>query len=257
LIESLIRARDIYLARKSIVNAMEFSLGLKQLVNEPSTLKFLDIGCGSGSASILATREGFEVYALDTDKKQLLWERDCKSKLEINLIVADGQTLAFPDSTFDVVYCCHVLEHIPDDAEVLIEISRVLKLDGILLLSVPNRLNLSTMFKRKLRMQDIFISKEHLREYDRDTISGRLKKIGFLILDLKMTGFLLPVGNIVFNLIVLHFGLQKIKNYLAKRFPQASESIDIVAIKKENRRNEELKLQRWEKIFPLPWWLRE
>lgn len=236
---------------------MKFSFGLKQLINESLTLKFLDVGCGFGSTSILAARDGLEVYALDIDKRQLLWERDRKSKLEINLVAADGQTLTFPDSTFDVVYCCHVLEHIPNDSKVLIEIYRVLKLNGILLLSVPNGFNLSAKFKRKFKRQNIFISKEHLREYDRDMISGRLEKIGFYILDLNMTGFLLPVGNTIFNLIVLHFGLQKIKNYLATKFPQSSESIDIVALKKENRHTEELKLQRWEKIFPLPWWLKK
>ena len=256
-VNSLNSAKDFYLARKSIANAMKLSLDLRQLINEPSTPKFLDLGCGFGSASILATRDGLEVYALHIDKRQLLWERNLKSNLGISLVVADGQALTFQDSTFDVVYCCHALEHVPDDSNVLIEIHRVLKRDGIFLLSTPNKFNLSSKFRRKLKRQSTFISREHLREYDRDQISERLQKFGFYILDLNMTGFLLPLGNTIFNFIVMQFGLQKIKNYLAKRFPKSSESIDIVATKKENRHKEELRLQRWEQIFPLPWWLRK
>ena len=255
--KNLNNARDIYLARKSLAKAMESTFGVKQLIKKPLTLKLLDVGCGFGSTTILAKRDGFDVYALDIDKRQLLWEQDRKSRLGINLFVADGQALTFPDETFDVVYSCHALEHIPDDSKVLLEIYRVLKQDGIFLLSIPNGFNLSTQFNSKIKRQNAFISKEHLREYDRHTINGRLDKIGFYTLDLCMSGFLLPLGNSIFNLIVLQCNLQRIKDYLASKFPESSESIDIVAIKKENRHKDEFQLQRWDRIFPLPWWLKK
>ncbi len=43
----------------------------------------------------------------------------------------------FPDETFDVTYCSHVLEHVPDDAAALREFYRVSKSGGWSLLQVP------------------------------------------------------------------------------------------------------------------------
>lgn len=49
----------------------------------------------------------------------------------------DLTRLPFPDGTYDFVFASHVLEHIRDDAQVLSEISRVLKPGGVAVLPVP------------------------------------------------------------------------------------------------------------------------
>ena len=45
--------------------------------------------------------------------------------------------MAFPENTFDVIYCSHVLEHVPDDRRALRELFRVCKPGGWALLQVP------------------------------------------------------------------------------------------------------------------------
>ena len=45
--------------------------------------------------------------------------------------------MSFPDSSFDLVYCSHVLEHIKDDLAAISEVRRVLTPGGIAILPVP------------------------------------------------------------------------------------------------------------------------
>ncbi len=49
----------------------------------------------------------------------------------------DVTDIAFPDGSFDLVICSHVLEHVPDDRRAIREIDRVLRADGTALIVVP------------------------------------------------------------------------------------------------------------------------
>ena len=53
--------------------------------------------------------------------------------------VSSAECLPFPDGCFDVVFFMEVYEHLPRRDEALAEIRRVLKVDGTLVMSVPNR----------------------------------------------------------------------------------------------------------------------
>jgi SAM-dependent methyltransferase len=52
-------------------------------------------------------------------------------------IALDITRLPFPDSTFDLVICCHVLEHIPDDVTAMRELCRITAPGGVVLIQVP------------------------------------------------------------------------------------------------------------------------
>ncbi len=49
----------------------------------------------------------------------------------------DLQDMPLPDSSYDLVYASHVLEHVPDDQRALSEIRRILRPNGIAILPVP------------------------------------------------------------------------------------------------------------------------
>lgn len=109
--------------------------------------RILDIGCGEGRHTIKACRYndtlcvgadfGFK-NLIETQKKiifhQNLNDLSCKS---IDLSCMDVTNLPFKNSSFDIVICSEVLEHIPDDAKAVSELIRILKPGKILAVSVP------------------------------------------------------------------------------------------------------------------------
>jgi len=59
------------------------------------------------------------------------WNQDCID------IVSDICNIPQPDASFDAVLCTEVFEHIPDPISAIKEFSRLLKKDGILILTAP------------------------------------------------------------------------------------------------------------------------
>lgn len=53
------------------------------------------------------------------------------------MVRMDIMDIRFPDASFDVIYCSHVLEHVADDRKAIREFRRVLKRDGWAILLVP------------------------------------------------------------------------------------------------------------------------
>jgi len=51
----------------------------------------------------------------------------------------DITNIQYADDTFDVVCCCHVLEHIPEDRRAIREIYRILKPNGWAAVLVPTK----------------------------------------------------------------------------------------------------------------------
>lgn len=105
----------------------------------------LDAGCGEGRHSFALYRLGCKVFALDMDMTSLrkasyvLKEMGKKGEGtgSVMTIKGDGLILPFKDKTFDKVICAEVLEHIPNDKEVVLELVRVLKPGGTIAVTVP------------------------------------------------------------------------------------------------------------------------
>ena len=64
-----------------------------------------------------------------------------------NDLKLDLTDIALPDSSFHAIICNHVLEHIPDDAKAMSEITRVLKPGGWAILQTPISLSLSQTYE--------------------------------------------------------------------------------------------------------------
>ncbi len=99
------------------------------------------------------------------------------------MVKMDITDIEYPDNSFDIIYCSHVLEHIPDDIKAISELLRVLKPDGWMLLSVPIKkelekteedLELADPQKRLQRFGNI----DHVRNYGGD-FDEKLTQIGF------------------------------------------------------------------------------
>lgn len=100
------------------------------------------------------------------------------------MVEMDITKIPFPDSSFDVVFCSHVLEHVPNDKKALNEFFRVLTHGGWAIFMVPIRMNKLTdedltVINPKER-EKRFGQKDHVRYYGRD-FEDRLQKAGFQV----------------------------------------------------------------------------
>jgi SAM-dependent methyltransferase len=114
----------------------------------PTKSKVLEIGCGTGN---LLTRtcnylDGWGI-GVDISSNSLSYARrlaDFLGKAPCYFIRGSGFSLSFPENTFDVVLSAGVIEHFtPDKTKQMVqEHTRVCKLKGRVIISVPNLFNL-------------------------------------------------------------------------------------------------------------------
>jgi predicted SAM-dependent methyltransferase len=111
-------------------------------------------------------------------------------------VKADICNLPFEDNQYDVIFCNHVLEHIPDDTKAMQELFRVLKKGGMAILQIPQDLTRATTYAddtitdQKERAK-IFGQYDHVRIYGRDYFD-KLRSIGFTVIEEDYTSQISP-----------------------------------------------------------------
>ena len=89
--------------------------------------KLLDVGCGAGNHVKSFRKLGLHVWGVD---------KACKGHFT-KTVDLETQPLPFPDNTFDYVFCKSVIEHVRDAYKLRLEITRVLRVGGLLVLMTP------------------------------------------------------------------------------------------------------------------------
>jgi SAM-dependent methyltransferase len=99
------------------------------------------------------------------------------------MVKMDITDIQYPDNTFDIIYCSHVLEHVTDDRRAMREFYRVLKPGGWAILQVPvvgnTTLEDSSVISPEER-QRLFGQHDHVRQYGLD-YKERLIGAGFCV----------------------------------------------------------------------------
>ncbi len=97
------------------------------------------------------------------------------------MVKMDITDIQYPDNSFDVIYCSHVLEHVPDDRAAIRELYRVLKSDGWAVLLIPitvERTLEDPSVSDPAERERLFGQEDHVRRYGRD-FRNRLEEAGF------------------------------------------------------------------------------
>ena len=108
------------------------------------------------------------------------------------MVKMDITNINYPDESFDVIYCSHVLEHIVDDMSAIRELHRILKRSGWAILMVPikgDKTFEDPLIKDPGERLKVFGQKDHVRIYGRDFVD-RLKRGGFKVKEVAPSDFL-------------------------------------------------------------------
>lgn len=123
------------------------TLGLK-----PEGKRALEIGSGGGVLTEEIRRMGFETSGIEPSEHSVhtAEEHARLHHTKIQYTIGSGERLPYADASFDVVFCCDVLEHVKDLPAVIAETARVLKPGGIFCFDTINRTLLSKLVVVKI-----------------------------------------------------------------------------------------------------------
>ena len=148
-----------YFARKALLmEMMRFAPKIKG--------RILDVGCGSMPyKELFSAASEYVGLEIDTEANRIANRAD---------FFYNGSTFPFEEASYDGIVCNQVLEHVFNPDRFLLEIHRVLKLDGYMLMTVP------------------FVWDEHEQPWDYGRYSSfglrsLLKKNGFTVIEQRKT----------------------------------------------------------------------
>lgn len=99
------------------------------------------------------------------------------------MVRMDITDIDYADEAFDVIFCSHVLEHVPDDRRAIRELNRVLKSDGWAIFLVPITADRTFEDRSITDPSDrlrLFGHEDHVRRYGPDFVK-RLEEGGFTV----------------------------------------------------------------------------
>ncbi len=111
-------------------------------INSHKPKRVLDIGCGRGYYTKLTSLFPFvkEIQSIDANPGYVKRaKKNVGSDKRITIQTGSIYKLPFKDNYFDCIIASEILEHLIDDGKAIVELHRVLKKDGVLLVSVPNK----------------------------------------------------------------------------------------------------------------------
>jgi 2-polyprenyl-3-methyl-5-hydroxy-6-metoxy-1,4-benzoquinol methylase len=157
----------------------------------------LDVGCGSGVISDnLASKAKF-VYGIDGNKSAIEFAQENFKKSNIRFLHVLVDSNLNIDSVIDKIYCFELIEHIyyNQSVEMLKNFNRVLKNDGLVLLTTPNYRSfwpviefVMDTFSVAPKMRNL----QHVEHYYKDKIFRLGAETNFKIVSFKTINLLAP-----------------------------------------------------------------
>ena len=115
---------------------------IKQRSSGLSGKRTVDVGCGGGILAEAMARAGASVTGIDLSEKALAVARlhQLESGVEVDYRLIAAEALAAQEpSSFDVVTCMELLEHVPDPASTVAACATLTRAGGLVVFSTINR----------------------------------------------------------------------------------------------------------------------
>ena len=149
--------------------------------------KVLDIGTAGGAFLEAATKFGYDAYGMEPSAD--LTNRGVARGLNIRQGTIDSHT--FPEESFDMITLWDVIEHLPDPKTALIEVNRLLRPGGTLLINYPD---IGTKQAAIAGKSFWWILSVHLHHFTRKSIKSICDKTGFSVVWYQRYWQILEIG---------------------------------------------------------------
>ena len=128
----------------------------------------VDLGCGTGYGTAVLAQSARRVLALDLSDESVAFAKRHYPAQNAEFVVSDCRQIPLGSQTVDAAICFEVIEHLAEQDAVLEEVRRVLRPDGLLVISTPNR----TYYTEERKEVNPF----HVREFNFDEFLAFLKR---------------------------------------------------------------------------------
>ncbi len=155
--------------------------------------RVLDAGCGPGQFIFYLTQKypGAKFTGYDISENDIRKCKDKKQELQLDNVKFKRLDLfeIKEEERYDLIYTIDVLEHIVGNLEVIRNMDRALKKEGILYIAMPNEKNHRYLLPKKFFKEYIeWSSKEHIGDqYSVEELSSILEGLGYSILYARYT----------------------------------------------------------------------
>lgn len=183
----------------------KFGSIIKVIKHYIDTGPLLDIGCGLGFFLELAQEKGFNpVKGIDISTYAVEY---CRENLKLDVQQGEIKDFVFPSQNFNIITMFDVIEHFKNPKSTLLEINRILKDSGFLVIVTPD---IDAIVPRliKDRWEEIQRVPEHLIFFSKKTITSILKQTGFDVIYTKYVSKKLSLRSFISHVFV-NFGINK------------------------------------------------
>lgn len=153
--------------------------------------RVLDVGCAGGAFPKAAADAGFSVIGVEPSK-WLSEQGRLNYGLDIRTGVLGEQSL--PSSSFDLITLWDVIEHLTGPSDVVTDIHRLLKPDGLFLVNYPDH---ASWARRILGYRWPFFLSVHLIYFTPKTITRFLHEHGFEVQEIRPFWQTLQLGYVL------------------------------------------------------------
>jgi len=196
---------------------------LQKLLNpyELSNKIILDIGCNEGDLVdfLNINNVSFSYIGIDINFISLLSAKN--KNLTVVQCDLNNKALPFKDNSVDIVVCTEVLEHLINPKKIITEIHRIIKKDGIVIISLPNEywwLNrLEVLFGYPIDKGGLIYNYEHLHYPNFKQIKEFIKYNDLEIIEER--GWFIKEVEFVPIKVFLNLIPDKIANFFANKIP--------------------------------------
>lgn len=178
-------------ARSGYVNYTPELLSTITSVMDLRGKRVLEVGGGTGGNASWLAKKGAAVHLLDLSRPALKISAQVSSQndAEVKLVCADAYCIPYRDDYFDLIFHQGLLEHFQDPIPLVLEQRRVLGEGGYLLIDVPQRYNLYTVWKHLLMALGHWEYGVWETEFSLEEIKRLLKRAGFTVLGAYGRGY--------------------------------------------------------------------